>query len=53
MDIDKAITNPNLVNVIKEMKQGNTEEKLFWEEIFKARFLCPVGAFTNERLIEK
>lgn len=43
MDINKPITNPNLVNVIKEMKQGNKEEELFWEEIFKAKFLCPIN----------
>ena len=42
MDINKPITNPNLVNVIKEIKQGNKEGELFWEEIFKAKFLCPI-----------
>lgn len=42
MDINKPITNPNLVNVIKEIKQGNKEEELFWKEIFKAKFLCPI-----------
>ncbi len=36
MDINKPITNPNLVNVIKEIKRGNKEE-----ELFKAKFLCP------------
>lgn len=43
MDINKPITNPNLVDAIKEMKQGNKEEELFWEEIFKAMFLCPIN----------
>lgn len=43
MDINKPITNPNLVNVIKEIKQGNKEEELFWDEIFKAKFLCPIN----------
>lgn len=43
MDINKPITNPNLVNIIKEIRQGNKEEKLFWEEIFKAKFLCPIN----------
>lgn len=43
MDINKPITNPNLVNIIKEIKKGNKEEELFWEEIFKAKFLCPVN----------
>ncbi len=43
MDINKPITNPNLVNVIKEIKQGNKKEELFWEEIFKAKFLCPIN----------
>lgn len=42
MDINKPITNPNLVNVIKEIKRGNKKEKLFWEEMFKAKFLCPI-----------
>ena len=41
MDINKPNTNPNLVNVIKAIKQGNKKEELFWEEIFKAKFLCP------------
>lgn len=43
MDINKPITNPDLVNVIKEMKQGNKKEELFWEEMFKAKFLCPIN----------
>ena len=43
MDINKPITNPDLVNVIKEIKKGNKEEELFWEEIFKAKFLCPIN----------
>ncbi len=42
MDINKPITNPDLVNVIKGIKQGSKEEELFWEEIFKAKFLCPI-----------
>lgn len=42
MNINKPITNPNLVNVIKEIKRGNEKEELFWKEIFKARFLCPI-----------
>lgn len=43
MNINKPITNPDLVNVIKEIKQGNKKEELFWKEIFKAKFLCPVN----------
>lgn len=43
MDINKPITNPNLVNVIKEIKQEKKAEELFWEEILKAKFLCPIN----------
>lgn len=48
MDINKPITNPNLVNVIKAIKQGNKKEELFWEEIFKAKFLCPINMETGK-----
>lgn len=48
MDINKPITNPNLVNVIKEIKQGNKKEELFWEEIFKGKFLCPINMEIGE-----
>lgn len=43
MDINKPITNPDLVNVIKEIKQGYKKEELFWKEMFEAKFLCPVN----------
>ena len=43
MDINKPITNPNLVNAIEEIKQGNKKEELFWDEVFKAEFLCPIN----------
>lgn len=43
MDINKPIANPDLVNVIKGIKQGNKEEELFWKEIFKSKFLCPIN----------
>ena len=43
MDINKPITNPDLVNVIREIKQGKNKEELFWKEIFKAKFLCPIN----------
>lgn len=43
MDINKPITNANLVNVIKAIKKGNNKEELFWKEIFKAKFLCPIN----------
>lgn len=42
MDVNKAITNPNLVNIIREIKQGKNKEELFWKEVFKAKFLCPI-----------
>lgn len=44
MNINKPISNPNLVNIISEMKQGKKKEELFWEEIFRAKFLCPINA---------
>ena len=43
MDINKPITNPEFVNVMRQINQGNHCEELFWKEIFKARFLCPVN----------
>lgn len=52
MDINKPITNPNLVNAIKAIKQGNKEEELFWKEIFKAKFLCPIN-MENEKITKK
>ena len=49
MDINKPITNPNLVNIIKEIKKGNKEEELFWEEFFKAKFVCLVNDEPNPK----
>lgn len=43
MDANKPITNPDLVDVIKEIKRGNKKEDFFWKEIFKAKFLCPIN----------
>ena len=48
MDINEPITNPDLMNVIREVKRGNKEEELFWEEIFKAKFLCPINMEINK-----
>ena len=48
MDINKPITNPNLVNTIKEIRRGHKKEGLFWEEIFKAKFLCPINVEIGE-----
>lgn len=43
MDLNIPIANPNLVNIIKDIKQGKNIEVLFWKEIYKAKFLCPVN----------
>lgn len=43
MNINKPVTNPDFVNVMREMKQGKKMDELFWKEIFKAKFLCPVN----------
>lgn len=43
MDVNKPITNPNLIGVIRKIKQGEGNEELFWEEIVKANFLCPIN----------
>lgn len=50
MDINKPIANPNLVNVIREIKQGNINEESFWKEILKAKFLCPINMGTGKTL---
>ncbi len=50
MDINKPIANPNLVNVIREIKQGNIKEESFWKEILKAKFLCPINMGTGKTL---
>jgi hypothetical protein len=42
MNINKPITNPNLINAMKKLKQGQGSEELFWKEIFNAKFLCPI-----------
>ena len=38
MDINKPITNPNLVNAIEEIKQGNKKEELFGMKFSKLSF---------------
>lgn len=43
MDINKPITNPKLLEIIREMKQGAQKEEFFWEEIYKSNFLCPIN----------
>lgn len=42
MDINKPISNPELLNLIKGIKHNKADENLFWQELFKAKFLCPV-----------
>lgn len=42
MNIDQPITNEALVDIIGKVKQNEVREELFWKEIFKAKFLCPV-----------
>ena len=43
MDINKTITNPDFVNIIREIRKGKGKEEVFWKEIFKAKFLCPIN----------
>jgi|GEM_PF-2678530 sseB protein len=39
------IKNTELVKLIKEIKKGNEDKyPKFWEEVFKAKFICPVKA---------
>jgi len=41
VDINKPITNPQLLRAIEVMKEDNTKEQVFFDELFKAKFLCP------------
>lgn len=41
MDINKPITNPNLIKAIQLMRLDRTKELQFYNELFKAIFLCP------------
>lgn len=41
MNVNKPITNPQLLNAIEEMIKDNSKEQLFINELFKAKFLCP------------
>ena len=43
MDINKPVTNPELVNVIRGLRRGENSESEFWTAVFRARFLCPVN----------
>lgn len=50
MDINTPITNEILVDIIRKVKQNEVGEELFWEEIFKAKFLCPVKMNIGEKV---
>lgn len=42
MDINEPITNKLLVDIMKKVKQNKVTMEIFWKEIFKAKFLCPI-----------
>ncbi len=41
MEVNKAVTNPKLLDAIREMKVDSSKEKQFFKELSQARFLCP------------
>lgn len=47
MDINKPITNPQLLNAIEEMKKDKKKEQFFINELFKANFICPAQVQLN------
>ncbi|MEG0564352.1 enhanced serine sensitivity protein SseB [Anaerorhabdus sp.] len=47
MDINKPVTNYQLLNAIDEMRKDNKKEQIFINELFKAKFLCPAQAQLN------
>ena len=42
MDINQPVTNPGLLESIKQMKKDMNNKSLFIKELYKAVFLCPV-----------
>lgn len=41
MDINKPITNQGLLKAIRVMKKDRNQEQVFFDELSKAKFLCP------------
>ncbi|MBB6716807.1 enhanced serine sensitivity protein SseB [Clostridium gasigenes] len=41
MDVNKPITNQKLVDIMQKMKNDNSKEMEFLDELLKAKFLCP------------
>jgi hypothetical protein len=42
MDVNKFITNQKLVEIMKEIKNNDSKEMEFLDELLKAKFLCPI-----------
>lgn len=43
MNINEAITNEKLVDVMRRLKQNSANQEGFFKEVYEAKFLCPVN----------
>lgn len=50
MNINEPITNDKLVDIMKRLKQNNATKEDFFEELFKAKFLCPIKMELKDEL---
>ncbi len=41
MDINQPVENPELLDVMNQLRQGKSSEEVFFSELFQAKFLCP------------
>lgn len=53
MDINQPVENPELLDVMNQLRQGKGSEEVFFSELFQAKFLCPAQVELKGAVKEK